>query len=221
LMTSAESSQAGVAKLVRPRHQYRYRRTGRLIGQLTPFQRCRSVAQPQVTQLNPSQAHLLGMSCITRQVGARPPSDNHCGPQAGGAGEHFASRRHLLCGANCGHPRATRPGQRAVRPGRYLSMEVNTMKRFVRTAILAAVTPLLAVAYTGGVAEAAAHCAAGGTCGFDGTSYTSTSYRNTSGHIADLGTVGFDNKFSSVSDSTSSSSYQGVLRGQVLHDDHW
>lgn len=84
------------------------------------------------------------------------------------------------------------------------------MKRLVRTAILAAVTPLLAVAYTGEVAEAAAHCAAGGTCGFDGTSYTLTSYRNTSGHIADLGTVGFDNKFSSVSDSTSSSSYQGV-----------
>ena len=61
-----------------------------------------------------------------------------------------------------------------------------------------------------GMAMAATHCSSGGTCGFDGTSYSVPSYRNTTGHIANLGSVGFDNKFSSVSDSTSSSSYQGV-----------
>jgi hypothetical protein len=75
---------------------------------------------------------------------------------------------------------------------------------------LATLTTFIVCSAPSSEVSASSNYASGGTCIFDGTSYTSTKYRNTSGKIADLGTVGFDNKASSVADSTSSTAYQGV-----------
>jgi hypothetical protein len=68
-----------------------------------------------------------------------------------------------------------------------------------------------------GVAEASVHCGSGGTCFFQNGSYTSASYRNTSGvqttlhddYFSPSGTV-VGNNSSAFADSTSSSSFTGV-----------
>lgn len=82
----------------------------------------------------------------------------------------------------------------------------------VRKFVISAAISIASIGLVGSsVAEAGTGCSSGGTCLRNPADYTTTPvYRNTVGKIANLGTVGWSNVASSVSDSTSSSSFQGV-----------
>ncbi len=85
------------------------------------------------------------------------------------------------------------------------------LKKVFRSAAAVAVLCAAGIGLGNEPASASAYCAAGGSCFYVNGSYSGSSYRNTAGHYPQFSVVGFHDNITSVADSTSSTSYQGIV----------